>query len=230
MEGGTMEGGAMASDIGRGVTDPGEARLVLVRHGETQWNLEGRIQGYHADSPLTPNGQAQARALAERLAREGLDVIFASDTGRTRQTAQPIAQATGIAVIHDSGLRERSYGIFEGRTFTEIEREHPQDYERIRARDPYYAAPGGENAMQFHERILGALHRIALQCAGKRAAVITHQGVLGVLYRHVQGLAFDESKRPRPLNASCNHFRFCRGQWVMDAWCDVDHLPQEALD
>jgi probable phosphoglycerate mutase len=201
---------------------------VLVRHGETQWNREGRIQGYHADSPLTENGHAQARALAERLAREGIDAIFASDTGRTRMTAHPIGQATGIEVIHHAALRERSYGIFEGRTFAEIERDHPQAYERIRARDPHYAAPGGENAFQFESRIIGALTRIARQCAGKRAAVVTHQGALGVLYRHVLGLAFNQAKRPRLLNASCNHFRFSSGRWVMDAWCDVDHLPNEA--
>ncbi len=207
-----------------------ETRLVLVRHGETQWNREGRIQGYHADSPLTANGRAQAKALAERFAREGIDAVFASDLGRTRHTARAVAEATGMTVVHDPGLRERSYGKFEGRTFAEIERDHPLDYERIRARDPRYAAPGGENALQFHQRIIGVLGRIARQCAGQRVAVITHQGVLGVLYRHVHGLAFNEAKRPRLDNASCNHFRFRRGQWLMGAWCDVEHLPQESLE
>jgi 2,3-bisphosphoglycerate-dependent phosphoglycerate mutase len=210
--------------------DPGEARLVLVRHGETEWNREGRIQGYHADSPLTANGHAQAKALAARLAREGIDAIFASDTGRTRLTAHPIGLATGLEVIHDCDLRERSYGVFEGRTFAEIERDHPEDYQRIRSRDPHYAAPGGENAMQFERRIIGALNRIALQCTGKRALVVTHQGVLGVLYRHVHGLPVNEPKRPPLLNASCNHFRFSRGRWIMDAWCDIDHLPAEKRD
>ena len=226
-DGGMREGAMSGGTVDR---DPDEATLVLVRHGETEWNLQRRIQGYHADSPLTSNGHAQAKALAERFAREGIDLLFASDTGRTRLTAHAIAQATGVAMIHDPALRERSYGVFEGRTFAEIQRDHPEDYERIHARDPHYAAPGGENAFQFDERIMGALQRIALQCAGKRAAVVTHQGVLGVLYRHVHGLAFNEAKRPRLLNASCNYFRFRRGQWVIDAWCDVDHLPQEALE
>lgn len=215
----------MQNDAARSWTEPAaEARLVLVRHGETQWNREGRIQGYYADSALTENGLAQALALAERLAREGLDLIYASDTGRTRSTAQPIGQATGIAVIHDPQLRERSYGIFEGLTFAEIERDHPQAYERMRTRDPNYAAPGGESAVQFQQRVLGALERIALQCAGKRAAVVTHQGVLGTLYRHTLGLAVNEARRPALLNGSCNHFRFSEGRWLMDAWCDVEHL------
>src|SRR4051812_36632612 len=129
-----------------------EAKLVIVRHGETEWNREGRIQGFYADSPLTETGRAQALAVAERLAREGIDLIFASDLGRTRMTADPIGRLTGIEVIHDPGLRERSYGTFEGHTFAEIEALHPADYERMRARDPHYAAPGGgESAVHFHD-------------------------------------------------------------------------------
>jgi probable phosphoglycerate mutase len=211
--------------------EAGEARLVVVRHGETLWNREGRIQGYFADSPLSERGMAQALALAERLAREGVDLIFSSDLGRTRMTADPIARATGIEIIHDRDLRERSYGIFEGRTFAEIENEHPEAYARMRARDPHYAAPGGgESSIQFYERILGAMQRIAQRAAGKRAAVVTHQGVLGVLYRHVHGLPHNEPKRPKLLNASCNHFRYCDGQWVLDQWCDVAHLPDAAAN
>ncbi len=207
--------------------DPGEARLVMVRHGETEWNRERRIQGYHADSPLTPAGHEQARALAGRLAGEGLDFIFASDLGRALLTAEPIARAAGIQVICDAALRERNYGIFEGYTFAEIEKEHPEAYARMQTRDPHFAAPGGESAVQFQERIVAAMERIALQCAGKRAAVVTHQGVLGVLYRQALGLPFNEPRRPRLVNASCNHFRFSAGRWVLDQWCDVAHLQQQ---
>jgi probable phosphoglycerate mutase len=202
-----------------------EARLIVARHGETEWNRAGRIQGYTADSPLSEAGRAQALALAGRLAQEGIDLLFASDLGRTRMTAEPISRATGIAVVHERGLRERSYGIFEGCTFAQIEIEHPEAYERMRVRDPHYAAPGGESAVQFHDRILATLASIATRSAGKRAAVITHQGVLGVLYRHVNGLPHDEPKRPRLPNAGCNHFRYNGGRWILDQWCDVAHLP-----
>ena len=205
-----------------------EARLVLVRHGETQWNLAGRIQGYQADSPLTAQGEAQAQALGVRFAREGIDLLFASDLGRTLQTAEPIARATGVELVREPGLRERAYGIFEGRTFAEIETEYPEDHARMRVRDPHYAAPGGESAVQFHARILETLERIARQAMGRRAAVVTHQGVLGVMYRHANGLPHNEPRRPKLVNASCNHFRWRHGDWLLDEWCDVSHLPPGA--
>jgi 2,3-bisphosphoglycerate-dependent phosphoglycerate mutase len=211
------------------MTQAAEAQLVLVRHGETEWNLQGRIQGYDADSALTANGRAQAVAVAERLRHEGIDLLFASDTGRTLSTAEPIAAATGVALIRERDLRERAYGIFEGRTFAEIAVEYPEAYELMRARDPHYKAPGGESAIEFQARVIGAMERIAARSTGKRAAVVTHQGVLGVLYRHVNRLGFNEPHRPKLLNASCNHFRFAAGEWFMDAWCDVSHLPEAEL-
>jgi probable phosphoglycerate mutase len=206
-----------------------EARLVLVRHGETVWNREGRIQGYEANSPLSGTGEAQARAVAARLSQEGIDLLFSSDSGRTLQTAEPIARATGLEIIADRGLRERAYGIFEGRTFAEIAAEYPADYERMRTRDPDYKSPGGESAIEFQDRIVETMERIAARAAGKRAAVVTHQGVLGVLYRHANDIPFTQShQRPRLLNASCNHFRFSAGRWLLDLWCDVSHLPDTA--
>jgi probable phosphoglycerate mutase len=208
-----------------------EARLVLVRHGETEWNREGRIQGYRADSPLSAIGIAQAEAVAARLGREGVDLIFASDLGRARQTAEPVGRACGVEVIHEEGLRERSYGLFEGCTFTEIAGKYPEAYERMRARDPHFAAPeGGESAVQFHERIVSTMERIAAQSRGKRAAVITHQGVVGVLYRYANGLPHNERRRPRLVNAACNHFRFVDGRWILDQWCDISHLPPDCLE
>ena len=121
-----------------------KTRIVLVRHGETRWNIEGRIQGYHSDSPLTDNGHAQARAVGERLAREGIDVLYSSDLGRTRQTAEHIAAATGSPLNTDAGVRERGYGVFEGYTFEEIGKEYPEAYAKFRSRDPHFAAEKGE--------------------------------------------------------------------------------------
>src|ERR1700681_4650301 len=111
-------GGCSSAGWGRAMA---EARILLIRHGETQWNRAGRIQGYHADSPLTATGCEQARALGARLDREGLDALYSSDAGRTRETAEPIGAATRLPVVHYKALRERNYGAFEGRSFTEIE-------------------------------------------------------------------------------------------------------------
>src|SRR5262249_45973201 len=151
-----------------------EVRLLLIRHGETEWNREGRIQGYHADSRLTENGEAQARRLARRLAGEGVAAVHCSDPRRARAAPAPIAAALKLDVVYDAALRERSYGQFEGWTYAELEREQPEAYLKFRSRDPGYAPPGGESGAQFSERILAALERVAT--AGKDlTAVVTHR-------------------------------------------------------
>lgn len=207
-----------------------EARILLIRHGETEWNCAGRVQGYHADSPLTETGREQVRALAERLARERVDALYASDTGRARRTASPIGVATGLRVIRDAALRERNYGAFEGRTFTEVERDFPAEYERFRTRDPHYVPPGGESAAQFRDRVMAALERIASGAAGKRVAVITHGGVLGIVYRHAMDIPLEARRGYSLANASLNHFRYAAGRWLLETWGDVTHLPAESAD
>jgi len=204
--------------------------VVLVRHGETAWNIAGRIQGYSADSPLTETGAEQATAVARRLAREGIGRLVSSDAGRARDTVKPIAQETGLVAFFDVELRERNYGIFEGRTYTEIEREFPADYQAIRSRDPHYRVPGGESAAQFVDRAVRALTRIAQFAQGGRVVVVTHGGVLGAMYRHATGLPLN-AKRDFPLkNASINRLRFARGAWALTAWGDVSHLDDRARD
>lgn len=205
-----------------------ETRVVVIRHGETQWNREGRIQGYHGDSPLTPTGREQVRSLGERLAREGVDLLYSSDSGRTRETADPIGAATGLQVIHDRELRERAYGVFEGCRYTEVGSRFAAEYERFRSRDPTYAPPGGESAAQFRERVLAAFRRIAAEATGQYAAVVTHGGVLGILYREAMGMPL-EAPRDYPIaNASLNRLRFAEGRWSLDGWGDVAHLPAES--
>ena len=207
-----------------------EARVILIRHGETQWNRDGRVQGYHADSPLTEEGRGQARALAGRLARERVDALYASDTGRTTETASPIGAATGLRVIRDAALRERNYGAFEGRTFAEVERDFPAEYERFRTRDPRYVPPGGESAAQFRDRVMAALERIAAGATGERVAVVTHGGVLGIAYRHAMDIPLDARRSYSLANASLNHFLYADRRWLLEAWGDVAHLSAESAD
>ena len=207
-----------------------EARIVLIRHGETEWNRAGRIQGYHADSALTETGRGQVRALAARLAREGIDALYSSDAGRTRETAEPIAVAARLPVVFDKALRERNYGVFEGYSFTEIETAFAGEYATFRTRDPHYAPPDGESAAQFRDRILAALEAIAARTTGKRVAVVTHGGVLGVIYRMVMSIPLEEKRSYVLANASLNCFRFSDRRWFLDAWGDVSHLSTESLD
>ena len=201
-----------------------EARLILIRHGETEWNLEGRIQGYHGDSRLTANGEAQARQLALRLSTEPVGALHASDSGRARQTAAPIAAALKMDVVFDSALRERDYGEFEGWTYLDLERKEPEAYRKFRSRDPEYAPPGGESSARFRDRIIAALERVAAAAQGRHAAVVTHGGVLGIAYRRITG-ASAETKRDYSLhNASINRILVCGGRWSLEGWGDVAHL------
>jgi probable phosphoglycerate mutase len=204
--------------------------ILLVRHGETHWNREGRVQGYHADSPLTETGLEQARALARRMAAEALDALYSSDLGRTRQTVAPIVQSTRLQVNFDSRLRERNYGTFEGRTFLEVERDFPEAYAHFRTRDPHFAAAGGESTVQFHDRVIMALESIASQAAGVRIAVVAHGGVLGVMYRHAMNIPIEAPRHYTVANASINRFGYERGEWRILEWGDVSHLPATSLD
>jgi len=201
--------------------------ILLIRHGETLWNRAGRVQGWQ-DSPLTDVGLAQARALADRLANERVERLISSDLGRARRTAAPIVERLRIAIEFDPGLRERNYGVFEGRTYGEIERDDPEGYRFLTRRDPSYEIPGGESGDAFGARVLGALERVACAHAGLRIAVVTHGGVLGVLYRHATKLVPDANRDYSQANASVNHVRFGSGRWLIERWGDIAHLPQDA--
>jgi probable phosphoglycerate mutase len=200
-----------------------ETKLVIARHGETQWNAEQRFQGF-SDSPLTAAGEAQAEALGERLAREHFDAVYCSDLGRVRQTVAPFLARSGLEASFDAALRERCYGALEGKTLPELQREFPDDLARYRGRDPHAVPPGGESTAQFHERIIAALERIANENAGRSIAVIAHGGVLGALYRHVNGLALDAPRNHSLANASINRFVYHRERWLLELWGDISHL------
>jgi probable phosphoglycerate mutase len=203
--------------------------FLIVRHGETDWNAAGRLQGWR-DSPLTATGLAQAAAVASRLAREPIDALVASDLGRTQATAAPIAAALGLAVKPDPGLRERCYGILEGLTWAEIEHAHAAAYGRLVARDQDYRVPEGESGVGFRNRIFDAFERLAAEYGEKRIAVVTHGGVLGIVYRRAHHIRLEMPRTFSVPNAALNRVRIEGRRWMVDAWADVEHLPAAALD
>ena len=117
--------------------------IILVRHGETLWNLEGRRQG-QADSPLTPLGIAQAQAIAERLADEPVDALYSSDLTRALVTAGHVGAACGLPVIADARLREKSFGVLEGLQYAEVQAKYPEVSAQVERKSPDYVPPGGE--------------------------------------------------------------------------------------
>lgn len=203
--------------------------FLIIRHGETDWNVAGRLQGWR-DSPLTAAGRAQAAAVASRLAGETLDALVASDLGRTRATAAPLAAERGLEIAPDPRLRERCYGVLEGLTWAEIEQRHAEAYRRLVARDQDYAVPDGESGLQFRDRVFDAFERLAALHGDARVAVITHGGVLGIVYRRAHGIALEMPRTFSVPNAALNRVRIEGRRWMVDDWADVAHLPAGALD
>jgi probable phosphoglycerate mutase len=197
--------------------------ILLIRHGETLWNQQGRMQGQH-DSPLTPLGLQQARQLAQRLKNVAFTTLYSSDLGRAHQTARCIADATGHEIVVDAELRERHFGIFEGLTNHEIEKRHPELYVRFASREPDFAMPEGESASQFRDRCVGALERIAQRHAGETIVAVTHGLVLDSLYRTACSMSLDVPRGFPLLNCSLNTFRYAAAGWLAVAVCDVTHL------
>lgn len=202
------------------------AEILLIRHGETLWNQQGRMQGQH-DSPLTPLGMQQARQLAKRLKTTGFSTLYSSDLGRAHQTARCIADATGHEIVADSGLRERAFGVFEGLTNTEIKLRHPDLFERFAGRDPDFEMPGGESAARFRDRCVGALEAIAARHKGETIVVVTHGLVLDSLYRTAVRMPLEVPRGFPLLNCSLNTFRFDDKGWFAAAVCDVTHLGSD---
>ena len=201
--------------------------VFLIRHGETAWNAEHRIQG-RLDVPLSKTGVWQAGRLAERLASEAIDAIISSDLARAWMTGAPLAAARGLQMVSEPRLRERVFGIFEGKTLDEIAVQHPEEFAAWRARDVDWGMPGGESGIDFIGRVLEAMQQIALSYVGRTVAVVTHGGVLDVVYRNARALAWDAPREHLMLNASINRLQAqpepLRLQ-IID-WADVAHLEQ----
>ena len=198
--------------------------LILVRHGVTAWNKERRFQG-QIDIPLDDEGRQQARLAAQRLAGEPIEAVYASDLGRAWHTGEAIATRLGLPTLPDSGLRERSYGSFEGRTFDEIQREFPDEYARWQARDPGFSPGGvGESLEQLHARVSAAIHTIARRHPGGRVVAVTHGGVLDCVYRIATGLPMRAPRRHDLLNASLNRIAWDGEGFRLVVWADIAHL------
>jgi len=198
--------------------------LLLIRHGETAWNAEHRIQG-HLDIPLSPVGMQQAARLAERLSAEPIDAIYASDLARALATAAPLAQSLGLTVHTDARLRERSFGSLQGQTLQEIETRHPAEFDRWRQRDIDWTPPDGESARTFIGRVQVVLAAIA-ERRHRCAVLVTHGGVLDVAYRHAHEMPWDAPRNHTMLNASINRLQVSAPPLKMSviAWGDTAHL------
>lgn len=204
-------------------------RLIALRHGETAWNRDTRIQG-HLDIPLNDTGHWQGQRLGQALAGEAIAAIYASDLSRAWDTASHVAQATGAPVVVEPALRERSFGRFEGRTFAEIEAESPEEARRWRQRDPHFAPEGGESLVQLYSRVVAVAERLAARHPGELIALVAHGGVMDVLYRAATRLDLQAPRTWHLGNAAINRLLWTPQGFSLVGWGDVGHLSDAGMD
>ena len=204
--------------------------ILFIRHGVTDWNQARRFQG-QIDIELNDEGRLQAQRTGRRLASMPIAAVYSSDLSRARQTAEPIARALGLELRLEPGLRERSYGMFEGRTHDDLSRDHPEAYSRWRARDPAFELPGGgESLLALRERVREQMMRLVGRHAGEMVAAVTHGGVLDTIYRIAANEPADSVRRFELLNAGINRIGWDGERFEILGWGDVSHLTASLDD
>ncbi len=204
-------------------------RIIAIRHGETAWNAEARLQG-QLDIPLNAVGRRQAATLAEALRDEGLVAVFASDLGRAWDTAGALAGPLGLPLAAERDLRERSFGVLEGLTRQQIDRDSPALARRWHSREPDFAPAGAESLRLFQARCLAAVERLAAAHAGQAIALVSHGGVLDCLYRAATRVALDAPRSWQLGNAAINRLLYTAQGLTLVGWGDIAHLDGLALD
>jgi probable phosphoglycerate mutase len=198
-------------------------KIILIRHGETAWNAEGRIQG-HLPVPLNERGMAQAEAVALHLRSIHFDAIYSSDLLRARQTADAIVELSGHEVQEDQRLREWDLGILSGMLRVEADRDQPRAANIYRNYLVDQVIPDGESIRQRFERVTHAVADIAAEHPGETVLVVSHGGPLGDCYRRAAGKGVEDRLKVDLFNASLNRVRIEESRWTLQSWGEIDHL------
>jgi probable phosphoglycerate mutase len=211
------------------LSSPQATRILAIRHGETMWNVDTRIQG-HLDIGLNDTGRWQAERLGLALSGEPIAAIYASDLSRAHDTALAVSRSTGVPVRAEPGLRERCFGEFQGRTFAEIELELPEQAKRWRQRDPAFTPAGGESLLVLQARVLTTAARLAARHPGEQIALFGHGGVMDILYRAATRLDLQAARTWALGNTAINRLLWSPEGFSLVGWADVQHLSDDALD
>ncbi|MFP5597816.1 2,3-diphosphoglycerate-dependent phosphoglycerate mutase GpmB [Kluyvera sp. 142486] len=209
-------------------------QVYLVRHGETQWNAERRIQG-QSDSPLTAKGEQQAVQVGDRVRTYGITHVIASDLGRTRRTAEIIADACGCGVMFDARLRELDMGVLEQRHLDSLSAEEEAWRRLVVNGTPDGRIPEGESMQELSVRMRAALNACLDLPAGSRPLLVSHGIALGCLVGTILGLPAHAERRLRLRNCSISRVDYQESLWLAPGWVvetagDISHLDTPALD
>lgn len=209
-------------------------QVYLVRHGETEWNAQRRIQG-QSDSPLTQMGEAQARQVAQRARLLGITHIITSDLGRTRRTAELIAEMCDCSVTLDPRLRELNMGMLERRRIDTLTAEEESWRRRLVDGTPDGRIPDGESMREMSERMHDALNSCLALPQHSRPLLVSHGMALGCLVSTILGLPAHAERRLRLRNCSLSRVDYQDSPWLAPGWVvetagDISHLDAPALD
>jgi probable phosphoglycerate mutase len=204
-------------------------RICFVRHGETDWNRERRIQG-HTDIPLNATGRAQALAMAYNAGHHRFSVIYSSDLSRAMETALALTEREGLEVRPLPQLRERHYGIFQGLTAAEGATRYPAAYDRYCARDPTYDFETGESLTGFAARVWEGIDWMLRHHSGETLCAVSHGGVLDLLYREATDRPLETPRDFAIPNCALSWFRFDAQGCHLERWADRHHLAQVLVE
>lgn len=208
-----------------------QTRLCLIRHGETIWNTEKRLQG-HTDTPLNSHGESQARQMAQALRNSQLsfDALYTSDLKRAADTANEIVKTFGMKAIVSTNLRERHFGILQGLTISEAPIIQPEIWQAHINRELDHELNGGESITQFATRVHGVLENLRQQHLGKTILIVSHGGTLDMAYRIASQQSLSAERVISVPNASLNWITHNGVKWTVDRWADTSHLEGSALE
>ena len=204
-------------------------RIIAIRHGETAWNVATRIQG-QLDIGLNALGRWQAGQLAKALVDEHFQAIYSSDLLRAWDTAISVGDAVKMPVQTVNALRERGFGVFEGKTFEQIGELWPDQALQWRKREPGFAPEGGESLIQLRERVTRTMHALAAKHPGQQIVVVAHGGVLDTLYRVATGQEVNSPRTWQLPNGAINRLLWTPEGFTLVGWSDTQHLEHASLD
>ena len=199
-----------------------ETEIILIRHGETEWNSQQRMQG-HSNSDLSSVGQAQIKALGQWMKNVPFDIIYSSDSLRAKQTAEAITQFSGHELKIDLRLREKNLGVFEGLTSEEARERHPEVFRLFKTAGSKYVIHEGESTQQLQDRALEIVDEIRIKHPEERVLLVTHGGFIRVVMKHSLGLSLETPTRFLIRNTGV--FRLVwEDKWIVSQMGGVSHL------
>lgn len=204
-------------------------KVCIIRHGETDWNKEGRIQG-HIDIPLNETGHAQALAMASNASHFSFFAVYSSNLARAMETARALAQRENLEIQILPDLRERHYGIFQGVLKSEAPELYPEAYALYQTRDVHYNFENGESLITFEQRVTGVFDWLVKHHSNQQIAVVCHAGLLDIMYRHATSRSLESERDFDIPNSALNWFHHDGNRWHLDHWDDHHHAKHVIMN